>query len=145
MRVLVTGTAGFIGFHLAKRLLARGDEVIGLDNVNEYYDVRLKHARMAQLVHQRHCVSRVPPRGGHGHRRRGRRSDIRAALLHGAVLGLAPALHAALKAGHAPVPVYIHAPDEEAPWAPGLMSVLGGAATAGWRPGWRPTATVPCG
>ena len=49
MKLLVTGTAGFIGFHLAKRLLERGDEVIGLDNVNDYYDVRIKHARMAQL------------------------------------------------------------------------------------------------
>jgi UDP-glucuronate 4-epimerase len=49
MKILVTGTAGFIGFHLAKRLLARGDEVVGVDNVNDYYDVRLKHARMAQL------------------------------------------------------------------------------------------------
>ncbi len=49
MRYLVTGTAGFIGYHVAERLLARGDEVLGLDNVNDYYDVRLKHARMARL------------------------------------------------------------------------------------------------
>ncbi len=49
MKLLVTGSAGFIGFHVAKRLLERGDEVIGLDNVNDYYDVRLKHVRMAQL------------------------------------------------------------------------------------------------
>ena len=49
MKILVTGTAGFIGFHLAKRLLDRGDTVVGLDNVNNYYDVRLKHARMAVL------------------------------------------------------------------------------------------------
>jgi len=49
LKLLVTGTAGFIGFHTVKRLLARGDEVIGLDNVNAYYDVRLKRARMAQL------------------------------------------------------------------------------------------------
>ncbi len=50
MKVLVTGAAGFIGFHTARRLLARGDEVVGLDNLNEYYDVTLKHARLAQLT-----------------------------------------------------------------------------------------------
>ncbi|QSA98808.1 NAD-dependent epimerase [Methylococcus sp. EFPC2] len=49
MRVLVTGTAGFIGSHLAHVLLARGDEVIGIDNVNDYYDVNLKEARLARL------------------------------------------------------------------------------------------------
>lgn len=49
MKILVTGTAGFIGFHLAKKLLERGDEVIGLDNINDYYDVNLKYARLAQL------------------------------------------------------------------------------------------------
>jgi UDP-glucuronate 4-epimerase len=46
---LVTGAAGFIGFHLATRLLDRGEQVIGLDNLNDYYDVRLKDARLAQL------------------------------------------------------------------------------------------------
>ena len=45
----MTGSAGFIGFHLTQRLLARGDEVVGLDNVNDYYDVRLKQARLARL------------------------------------------------------------------------------------------------
>jgi UDP-glucuronate 4-epimerase len=50
MRVLVTGAAGFIGFHTAKALIARGDDVIGLDNVNDYYDVRLKQARLAALT-----------------------------------------------------------------------------------------------
>jgi len=49
MKLLVTGAAGFIGFHTARKLLARGDEVVGLDNLNDYYDVRLKHARLAQL------------------------------------------------------------------------------------------------
>ncbi len=49
MKVLVTGAAGFIGFHLSARLLARGDEVVGLDNLNEYYDVTLKQARLAHL------------------------------------------------------------------------------------------------
>lgn len=49
MRVLVTGTAGFIGMHVAERLLARGDQVVGFDNLNSYYDVRLKRARLARL------------------------------------------------------------------------------------------------
>jgi UDP-glucuronate 4-epimerase len=51
-RFLVTGAAGFIGFHVCKRLLARGDEVVGIDNLNSYYDIRLKHARLAQLTTQ---------------------------------------------------------------------------------------------
>ncbi|WP_336366714.1 NAD-dependent epimerase [Marinobacter sp. C2H3] len=49
MNILVTGTAGFIGYHLAERLLARGDRVIGVDNVNDYYDVALKEARLDRL------------------------------------------------------------------------------------------------
>lgn len=49
MKILVTGTAGFIGYHLAKKLLERGDEVIGLDNINDYYDVNLKYARLNEL------------------------------------------------------------------------------------------------
>jgi UDP-glucuronate 4-epimerase len=50
--VLVTGAAGFIGFHLCQALLARGDRVIGIDNLNDYYDVTLKKARLAQLIDQ---------------------------------------------------------------------------------------------
>ena len=49
-RILVTGTAGFIGMHTAARLLERGDEVFGLDNVNDYYQVQLKHDRLKQLT-----------------------------------------------------------------------------------------------
>lgn len=49
MRILVTGVAGFIGFHVAQRLLARSDTVIGIDNLNPYYEVRLKEDRLAHL------------------------------------------------------------------------------------------------
>nr|WP_295382148.1 NAD-dependent epimerase [Pseudoxanthomonas sp.] len=52
MRVLVTGAAGFIGYHLSERLLARGDEVLGYDNLNPYYDPRLKQARLDRLLPQ---------------------------------------------------------------------------------------------
>ena len=49
-KILVTGAAGFIGFHLAMCLIERGDEVVGLDSVNDYYDVTIKEARLAQLI-----------------------------------------------------------------------------------------------
>ena len=49
MKILVTGTAGFIGFHLTQKLVTQGDEVIGLDNINDYYDVNLKLARLNEL------------------------------------------------------------------------------------------------
>ena len=49
-KILVTGAAGFIGFHLAKRLLERGDEIVGIDNMNDYYTPKLKEARLAQIV-----------------------------------------------------------------------------------------------
>ena len=50
MRVLITGGAGFIGFSCAARLMARGDSVVAIDNLNDYYDVTLKHARLAELT-----------------------------------------------------------------------------------------------
>jgi UDP-glucuronate 4-epimerase len=50
MRVLITGVAGFIGMHLALRLLERGDEVVGIDNFNDYYDVSLKETRLQRIV-----------------------------------------------------------------------------------------------
>lgn len=49
MRILITGAAGFIGYHLSERLLARGDEVVGYDDLNDYYDPSLKRARLARL------------------------------------------------------------------------------------------------
>lgn len=48
MKILITGTAGFIGFHLVKRMVAEASQVIGLDNINDYYDVNLKYARLAE-------------------------------------------------------------------------------------------------
>ena len=52
MKILVTGAAGFIGSHLSHRLFARGDKVVGLDNLNDYYEVSLKEARLARLTDQ---------------------------------------------------------------------------------------------
>lgn len=60
MKILVTGAAGFIGHALSQQLLARGDEVIGLDNLNDYYDVSLKEARLARLKdHERFTFLRA--------------------------------------------------------------------------------------
>ena len=60
MKVLVTGSAGFIGSAVANRLLDRGDTVLGIDSLNDYYDVRLKEARRERLVvrqgYQDHCL-----------------------------------------------------------------------------------------
>ena len=49
MKILITGVAGFIGMHVAKYLLERGDTIIGIDNINNYYDTKLKLARLKQL------------------------------------------------------------------------------------------------
>jgi UDP-glucuronate 4-epimerase len=65
MRVLVTGAAGFIGAALSERLLARGDEVYGVDNLNPYYEVALKHARLARLsphARFRQCIASLEDR-----------------------------------------------------------------------------------
>jgi UDP-glucuronate 4-epimerase len=50
VKILVTGHAGFIGYHTAKALLERGDQVVGFDSVNSYYDVTLKEARLNKLA-----------------------------------------------------------------------------------------------
>lgn len=57
MTILVTGCAGFIGFHVAKSLLDRGDNVVGLDNLNDYYDVSLKKARLANITESKNHQS----------------------------------------------------------------------------------------
>jgi UDP-glucuronate 4-epimerase len=60
MALLITGSAGFIGYHLAARMLEAGEPVIGIDNLNEYYDVALKRARLAQLArHERFTFHRL--------------------------------------------------------------------------------------
>jgi UDP-glucuronate 4-epimerase len=59
MKILVTGAAGFIGMHVAQRLLARGDTVVGLDNLSDYYDVNLKLARLKQLENSRFSFRKI--------------------------------------------------------------------------------------
>jgi UDP-glucuronate 4-epimerase len=60
MKILVTGAAGFIGFHVARALLERGDEAVGIDNLNDYYDVTLKEARLKQLArHSRFTFRKI--------------------------------------------------------------------------------------
>jgi UDP-glucuronate 4-epimerase len=59
MKVLVTGVAGFIGMHCAKRLLERGDEVVGIDNLSPYYSVQLKNNRLAQLGHPKFSFKQI--------------------------------------------------------------------------------------
>ncbi len=59
MKVLLTGAAGFIGMHCAQRLLARGDEVLGVDNLSDYYSVDLKKARLQRVQHPRFVFHRV--------------------------------------------------------------------------------------
>ena len=49
MKILITGTAGFIGYHLSKKLIERGDSVIGVDQINDYYDIELKYSRLKDL------------------------------------------------------------------------------------------------
>jgi UDP-glucuronate 4-epimerase len=60
MKILLTGAAGFIGMHTSLRLLERGDTVVGIDNLNDYYDVNLKHARLARLTsHPNFCFHKI--------------------------------------------------------------------------------------
>jgi UDP-glucuronate 4-epimerase len=66
MKVLVTGAAGFIGMHVAQRLLERGDTVVGLDNLNDYYDVNLKLARLKRLEHANFSFSKLDVADGAG-------------------------------------------------------------------------------
>ena len=68
MTILVTGAAGFIGFHVCKALLACGERVLGIDNLNDYYDVRLKEARLALLqAHESFAFARADIFRSRGH------------------------------------------------------------------------------
>ncbi len=64
MKILVTGSAGFIGFHVAKRLLAEGHEVVGMDNINDYYDVSLKYGRLNELGVDRNQAEKLNTMAG---------------------------------------------------------------------------------
>ena len=59
MKVLVSGSAGFIGYHLVKNLIKRGDTVIGIDNINDYYDVKLKYSRLEDLGIEKDLINEV--------------------------------------------------------------------------------------
>ena len=61
MKILITGTAGFVGFHLANRLLADGHEVIGIDSINDYYDVQLKYGRLNAAGIDHNCMQYNQP------------------------------------------------------------------------------------
>ena len=61
MKILVTGVAGFIGFHVVLKLLQRGDEVVGIDNINDYYDQRLKYGRLSVLGIEESSITAAVP------------------------------------------------------------------------------------
>ncbi|MDD2548684.1 MAG: NAD-dependent epimerase [Bacteroidales bacterium] len=67
MKILVTGTAGFIGFHLAQKLIARGDEVVGIDSINDYYDINLKYSRLEVTGINREHISYGKPASSSKH------------------------------------------------------------------------------
>jgi UDP-glucuronate 4-epimerase len=69
LKVLVTGAAGFIGYHVCQRLLDRGDDVVGVDNVNDYYDPKLKEARLERLRSNRFRFERLDIADAEGMRR----------------------------------------------------------------------------
>src|SRR5690625_7716184 len=59
MKIIITGSIGFIGFNLSKRLLAEGHQVIGIDNMNDYYSVELKESRLERLKHENFEFNRI--------------------------------------------------------------------------------------
>ena len=57
MKILITGNAGFIGFHLGNHLAALDNDIIGIDNINDYYDINLKYARLKEAGFQKEFIS----------------------------------------------------------------------------------------
>ena len=88
MKVVVTGVAGFIGMYCARRLLARGDKVAGLDNLNDYYPVKLKKDRLKQLPARNFSFEKIDLADAPALRRFFRKHKPDAVLHHAAQAGV---------------------------------------------------------
>ena len=91
MTILVTGAAGFIGYHVARRLLERGERVVGIDNLNPYYDPRLKQDRLDELRRLGTGELRLPPGGFRRSRRARAERSTRSSSTGSSIWALRPA------------------------------------------------------